>query len=277
MSLARLIMRVAAARAIRGATLAEDRVFDSAVEPLDQTISAQRQPLIVVTTDDAETELVGRDLLAGDVSCDLVFEAAIAARSQAPAGTDGGGDPVTITIPHTDEGMELALDMMERQIVRALTDPHSQWAEVWRDFVPRIKGRFSRRGASVEHGVRFAARQIVLTCDLIADPPQGAEVSPTSAWGTALAAFAADSALAPLEGVLRAELEGAEALADWRRAAAMLGLDLETVDALGIGPVLDMEDDPETLEEIEADSGDQQIGIDENAAAEQGYGEDGDA
>lgn len=276
MSLARLMMRIAAARAIHGATLAEGRVFDSAVEPLDQTISAERRPIVVVTTDDVETELKGRDLFAGDVACALVFEAAIAARSEI-AGKDGEGDPVTITIPHTDEGMEFALDLIERQIIRALTNPHSAWAKVWRSFVPRIKGRFSRRGASVEHGVRFAARQIVLTCDLIADPAQGAEVSSTSAWGAALAAFAADEALAPLVGVLRAEIEGDEPLADWRRAAAMLGIELEVADALGIGPVLDMDDDPEPLAEIEVDTGDDQTVIDEDAADGQGYGEDENA
>ena len=43
MSLARLAMRIAAARALRGATLAEERVHDSAIAPIDQTIAEERQ------------------------------------------------------------------------------------------------------------------------------------------------------------------------------------------------------------------------------------------
>jgi len=44
MSLARLAMRVAAARAVKGVTLAEDRVFDSAIDPIDQTIERSASP-----------------------------------------------------------------------------------------------------------------------------------------------------------------------------------------------------------------------------------------
>ncbi|WP_223428845.1 hypothetical protein [Tateyamaria pelophila] len=47
MSLTRLVMRLSAARALRDRTLAGARVFDSAVDPIDQTIAETRQPLIV--------------------------------------------------------------------------------------------------------------------------------------------------------------------------------------------------------------------------------------
>ena len=42
MSLTRLVMRLAAARALLDRTLAGPRVFDSAVDPIDQTIAATR-------------------------------------------------------------------------------------------------------------------------------------------------------------------------------------------------------------------------------------------
>ena len=166
MSLSRLAMRVAAARALKGATLAEARVFDSAVDPIDQTIAETRQPILIVTTDDHEVEVTGRDLGHGNISCDLVIEAAIASRVELNT-PDGDGGEVTIAIPHTDEGMELALDVMEHQVMAALTRERSDWSRVWMKLVPRVSRRLSRRGASVEKGVRFAARQIVLTCDLI--------------------------------------------------------------------------------------------------------------
>ena len=40
MSLGRLVMRIAAARALRGATLAGLRVYDSAIAPIDTALRA---------------------------------------------------------------------------------------------------------------------------------------------------------------------------------------------------------------------------------------------
>ncbi|MFM8748392.1 MAG: hypothetical protein ACKOED_17280 [Aestuariivirga sp.] len=242
MSLARLAMRIASARALRGATLAEGRVHDSAIAPIDQTIAEERQPILIVTTDDHEMEVTGRELFHGNVSCDLVIEAAIAARVEV------AGEESVITIPHTDEGMELALDLMEHQVMAALTRGRSDWSRVWMKLVPRVSRRLSRRGASVEKGVRFAARQIVLTCDLIEAPTDGAPIAAGTAWADLLAVMAADTGLAPVARMLRAEIEGSP-LAGWRRAANMLGIHLETADAIGLGPVLDLPEDPEVLEE----------------------------
>lgn len=245
MSLTRLAMRLAAARAVRNKTLAADRVFDSAVDPIDQTIAETRQPIVVVTTDEHELAVTGRDLGSGDHQCDLVIEIAIASRVEVPA-DDGQGGQITIAIPHTDEGMELTLDMMEHQIVAALTRDDGAWSGIWQRLVPRISRRLSRRGASSENGVRFAARQMILTCDLVDTPAPGAPVSVTSAWGAVLAAMEADQDLAAIAGLLRAEIEG-EPMADWRRVAAMLGVPLGVVDQMGIGPILDLGDDPQAF------------------------------
>jgi hypothetical protein len=247
MSLARLAMRIAAARALRGATLAEARVYDSAIAPIDQTIAEERQPILIVTTDDHEMDVTGRDLFHGNVSCELVIEAAIAARVEVPG---GGEDETMIAIPHTDEGMELALDLMEHQVMAALTRERSEWSRVWMKLVPRISRRLSRRGASVEKGVRFAARQIVLTCDLIEAPTDGAAIGHGTAWADLLGVMAEDADLAPITALLRSEIEDAP-LADWRRAANMLGIHLETADAIGLGPVLDLSEDPQTFDEAE--------------------------
>ena len=248
MSLARLAMRVAAARALRGATLAEERVHDSAVAPIDQTIAEERLPILIVTTDDHEMEVTGRALFHGNVSCDLVIEAAIAARVEV------AGEESVITIPHTDEGMELALDLMEHQVMAALTRERSDWSRVWMKLVPRISRRLSRRGASVEKGVRFAARQFVLTCDLIEVPTDGTAIAAGTAWADLLSMMEDDADLAPIARMLRSEIEG-QPLADWRRAANMLGIHLETANAIGLGPVLDISDDPTIFEEAEITGG----------------------
>jgi hypothetical protein len=262
MSLARLAMRVAAARALRGVTLAEARVYDSAIAPIDQTIAEERQPILIVTTDDHEMDITGRDLFHGNVSCDLVIEAAIATRVEVQAGEDG---ETMIAIPHTDEGMELALDMMEHQVMAALTRERSDWSRVWMKLVPRITRRLSRRGASVEKGVRFAARQIVLTCDLIEAPTDGASVTEGTVWADLLGVMEGDADLAPIAQMLRSEIEGTP-LADWRRAASMLGIHLETADAIGLGPVLDLSEDPQTFEEVEIAGGPDPVIVNDHTA-----------
>ena len=248
MSLTRLVMRLAAARALMDRTLAGPRVFDSAVDPIDQTIAATRQPILVITTDEHAVETTGRLITSGVASCELVIEAAIAARVEVPARGGSGGE-ITIAIPHTDEGMELTLDMLEHQVTTALMRDDTTWARAWMGLVPRVTRRLSRRGASTENGVRFAARQIILTCDLVDTPETGTGIAQTGAWGIALAAMDADTALAPIAGMLRAEIEGVP-MTDWRRAAQALGIPLEVGDALGIGPVLDLADDPQETAEI---------------------------
>jgi hypothetical protein len=114
--------------------------------------------------------------------------------------------------------------------------------------VPRISRHLSRRGASVEKGVRFAARQIVLTCDLIEAPTDGAAIGEGTAWADLLGAMDDDTDLSHIAQMLRSEIEGTP-LADWRRAANMLGIHLETADAIGLGPLLDLSEDPEVFEE----------------------------
>ena len=242
MSLTRLVMRLAAARALMDRTLAGPRVFDSAVDPIDQTIATQRQPLLVITTDQHELDGVGRDLGSGNHSCELVIELAIASRVDVPA-VDGEGGQITIAIPHTAEGMELTLDIMEHQVTTCLNRDDNPWSRAWMKLVPRVTRRISRRGASAENGVRFAARQLVLTCDLVDTPVAGGTIAPTSAWGEVLALMEADPSLAGIASVLRAEIEG-ELVAEWRRAAEELGVPLEVADQIGIGPVSGLDDDP---------------------------------
>jgi len=248
MSLTRLAMRLAAARALRDRTLAGARVFDSAVDPIDQTIAETRQPLLVLTTDEHGLDVTGRDLNSGAHRCDLVIEIAIASRVEVPA-SDGDGGQISIAIPHTDEGMELTLDIMEHQVTRALTRDDTAWSRTWMKLVPRITRRLSRRGASSENGVRFAARQLVLTCDLVDTPLAGGSIASNSAWGDVLVLMEADPILVNIASLLRAEMDGTP-LADWRRAAETLGVPLEVVNQIGIGPVEDLDADPQPLADI---------------------------
>ena len=269
MSLTRLVMRLAAARALRDRTLAGARVFDSAVDPIDQTIAENRQPLLVLTTDEHEADITGRDLAGDSQRCDLVIELAIAARVEVPA-SDGQGGQITIAIPHTDEGMELTLDMMEHQVIAALTRDDTAWSRAWMKLVPRVTRRLSRRGASSENGVRFAARQLVLTCDLVDTPVAGAIIAVGAAWGEVLALMDADQSLAPIAAMLREQIAGTS-VPDWERTAQMLGLPLEVMDQLGILPTLDGQGDPALLGAVTVEEeGDRMTTIDPRMASTEG-------
>jgi len=257
MSLSRLAMRIAAARALNGATLAEGRVFDSMIDPMALTREENGQPAIVVFTDDHVSEPQGRDLYNGEQTCDLIVEIVIASQASAP-GEDGGAQ-VSVTIPHTDEGMEMVLDLIEAQVVRTLTGEVNDWAGVWMALVPRIIARVSKRGAAVENGARFAARQLVLSCDLTADPVPAAAPSAGSAWGRVLAAMEADANLTGVAQILRAQIVSDRA--DWRAVADALGIAEQAADQIGIGPVLDLPNlNPQPATEIfldqEGDGGD---------------------
>src|SRR5690606_17582164 len=165
---------------------------------------------------------------------------------------DGQGGQITIAIPHTDEGMELTLDMMEHQIITALTRDDGGWTRAWMKLVPRVTRRLSRRGASSENGVRFAARQLVLTCDLVDTPAVGADILPGTAWGEVLALMEADQTLAPIAAMLREQIEGND-VPDWARTAQMLGVPLDVMDQLGVLPALDGQGGPVPLDTVICD------------------------
>jgi hypothetical protein len=132
---------------------------------------------------------------------------------------------------------------------RALTRDDTAWSRAWMKLVPRVTQRLSRRGASSENGIRFAARQLVLTCDLVDTPVAGGTIAPNSAWGEVLVLMEADPILANIASLLRAEMDGTP-LADWRRAAQALGVPLEVANQIGIGPVADLDSDPQPLSDI---------------------------
>lgn len=238
MGLIRFAIRQCAARALRDATLAEDRVFLSVIDPIDTKVRENAAPTLIVNTDDHKIEAEGRDLTGGTGRLDLVIEAVIAGKV-VTEGKDGAGQTVEVTIIEADSGMDLTLDILEHQVTRAfLAD--GVWPELLRRFIPSVHMRLSRRGADAS-GVRWAARQITITCDTLAEPVGGEALAAGSVWADFLAAMQADTALAPIAPLIRGVLEGDSR--DWRRGAAMLGLSEDMAVAAGFGPLVTDEDE----------------------------------
>lgn len=237
MSLINFAIRTCLQQALLGQTHAEGRVFDSKVTPIDELAEAEPKPLIVVSTDDDQIlgdsfalEGKGREL---DVVIEMVLAGAVDVTLKDQQGNDVEG--IELQIPHTDAGMEITLDFMQRRVMRALAEPGSEWAELFRQFAGTPKKILKRRGASTEKGVKFAARQIVITCEPERNEPAYGR-APNALWSRLIAAMRGDPELTDYADVLAAEITG-EALPSWRVLQTMLGWGDGEVRNLGPAPV----------------------------------------
>jgi hypothetical protein len=174
MSIIRMLTRLTAVAALRGTTWADDRVFDSDNTPLGQALvqNAAAKPYIVVFTDsDNRNGVDGTDVFTVDREVNLVIEVGVASKITGETGE------AMLKIPQTDEGMEIALDMVEDQALNALFgDPKNDWAELLKGFVIRVLRISGQRGAAAERDRRWAARQLSIVCDTQSDLPPGVPV-----------------------------------------------------------------------------------------------------
>jgi hypothetical protein len=245
MSIIRPILRMCVVAALRERTWAEDRVFDSDNTPLADalvTVPGTTKPYITVYTDeDTRTEIAGRDIYGATRNLTLVLEIGVASAVRVE-----GTDQVEIELPATDAGMELSVDMVETQALAALIgDPRSAWGELLRRIVVAIQRAPSQRGGSAEKGTRWAARQVVLVCDVIADPAPGTVLPEDHAVRT----FITMAKTAPPElrlagaGEIIENILNATATSSWEQAQAWLGLTEKAVRGIGVAPPLDVEEE----------------------------------
>lgn len=171
MSLARLALRLATVLALRGATMAEGRVRDSALSDLDAILERDQAPIITVSTE--ATERKGAEPTQ---QTRLVIELALLVKVRDPS--DATGSPV-LGIPETDSELDFMLDLFEREVLDALADPQNAAADLWRAIIlgaphPNSPGHeySSIRGIGAA-GQRLAARQILIATDLVLDPARG--------------------------------------------------------------------------------------------------------
>ena len=248
MSIIALAIRMAATRALEtdGATLAGGRVFDSAITPLDEMVSAEPKPMIVVSTEDDSAEVGGADWNSGGRSIQLVIETAMSQSVELPDGEGQG-----VLVPNTDAGLELTLAVLSRQISACLFGRGGgAWGVVFRKFVTGTSEVVSRRGIQSKEGARIAARQTVYSISAMAEPPFDQPVAADTPLGAFLAAAAADPQTASLAALIREVIEGKPV--GWPEtysvAAMIAGLSDELGQAIGISTLGGGADDTPTVE-----------------------------
>lgn len=247
MSLVALALRIATCQALLGKTLAGESVFDSEIGAISETALKQQAPFIAVYTDSDSGMVTGRDLREIDREdvrdgLNLVFQTAVAAAVTVPA--ENGGTQTELTIPQTDRGLELVINLLGHQITRVLMSDPGDWAEMWRRLALRINRIESRRGADDSKGVRFAASERVLACDPVAEPTFGAP--PEGIWADLLALMRADTSgeLSGVADLIEAEITSPSGLADWNQIAALYGLTRAGVQGMGIAPLFNTTTEP---------------------------------
>lgn len=241
MSLVSLALRLATIRALKGATYAGERVFDSMVSPADLVAIGKQQTIIIVTTDDDDISIQGRDFMAGDHSLELVIE--VAAASKLVVEIEGESNEEIITIPASDAGLEASLNFIGWQITKALSASGGEWGDLWRTIVMKVLSVTSRRGADERSGVRYAARQYVFKVDHIAEPQPGTPVREGDAWHRIVQMMLADHEFSSFGKIIEGFVTGNEA-DQWKAYQMALGL---ADDETGVFPEKPLVDGAEKL------------------------------
>jgi hypothetical protein len=238
MSLNRLALRLLTVAALRGRTLAGEGVRDSMVTPLDGPPAPDVQiPYLAVYTDDGMAQPAGRDLSTWNGSINLLIEFGVTAKMRFKL--DSGEEDDVLAPPPTDDRMELTLDVIERQIKVALTDPDNAFADLWRRLATQIKSIKTMRGAFADRGGRYAGRMLEIEIVPLADPVFGAP--PTGFWDDLLTVFAADARLQRHVAVIFSLIVGTVPAPSWKIIQAQLGLSAAEAGSLLITPVVGAE------------------------------------
>jgi hypothetical protein len=186
MSLSRLMLRALACVALQkqaddavSPTMADDRVFDSRIDPLVFKDFDSPMPGIIVYTDDDAGDLINRGSGVGirrrwvDLRVELVvgsFDTEIVDNVQ----------NVTFAMPMTDAHLEAQLDLLEVQAKWALLElPNRVYTNAFAEYVIRIESISSHATRDESGNNRFASRRIHFKCEIPDDcVPYGAGINP---------------------------------------------------------------------------------------------------
>lgn len=186
MSLCRFALRLCAVEALKGRTIAEGNIRNSTISAIDigangdLRMDEDRLFCDVFTDESVATDTDLRDLRQNGMVA-LNFESGIAS-GMAVTNPETGESQLAIGLPATDSAFEATLDILQRQITAALTDPTNEWSELWRKLSDGVAKIETQRTAREDDGTRRAARRLSLTLMAKPDPVYGEPLAATSVW-----------------------------------------------------------------------------------------------
>jgi hypothetical protein len=264
MSIAATLLQFLTVAALRDATLAGSEIIGTPVDPLSSDFQGVAKPTIAVFTgEDRRTEIKARDLLGANREIEL----SIQVHCPDQVGIEVDGQPVRVDT--RGQGGDLVVDMISRQIERALLAADTPASVLWRELVPQIRSVVSAPYLfEVQDRVRIFVSETSFVCETLSDPSFGAEeLSPF--WQRAVDALKTDADYGPIGSWLEAEIMSPLGRPEYRVQQADLGLTAPELRGIGLGPVV-VSDPPEAYEDIpgtvEITTGEHVL--DEEAAAE---------
>lgn len=178
MSLTRLMMRALACVALQkqdddavSPTMADDRVFDSRLDPLVFKQYSTPMPGITVYTDDDDGEIINRGMGDGPLRrwVDLRVEIVIGSFDTEVIDNE---QQVSFALPMTDAQLEAQLDLFEMQVKWALLSlPNRVYTNAFRAFVIRLESIKSHATRDENGNNRFASRRMHFKCEIPDDCP----------------------------------------------------------------------------------------------------------
>ncbi|KAB2699331.1 hypothetical protein F9K79_09565 [Ochrobactrum sp. Kaboul] len=176
MSVYRSLTRMAAVCALNNyleepwPTLAGPFIFDSKIEPVEDMKIDRVFPCVVVYTDYDKDPWPKAGRVHEDRLMSLTFEMLVV--QTVKKDEDGAMEPYSLECPSTDSEIETTLDALELQMFRALTKGTIA-SDVFNYLCTSYQTVVSRRGASVEGGLRLAARQVTVEMKAIRENAAG--------------------------------------------------------------------------------------------------------
>lgn len=175
MSLSRLALRLATVEALapfsqyeaaapQWPTLAEGRVLDSEIGPLDYSLAAERRPLIAVYTDDSKRDGNGT---APDVLGDGEEIVTLGVEIVVPAVVEQDGVAAVLPVP-TDSAAEAWLDLAEAQVAAALD--RARYSGVMVPLAAAFRKTLSQPQRDPDLGTRLSARRLEFDCKIKSSP-----------------------------------------------------------------------------------------------------------
>lgn len=160
-------------------TLAGPNVFDSKIEPVEDMKIDRVFPCIVVYTDYDKDPWHKAGRSYEDRLLSLTFEMLVV--QAVKVSEELGDQEYSLECPSTDSEIETTLDALEMQLFQSLT-AGTVASDAFNYICPAYHTVTSRRGASVEGGLRLAARQLTVEMKAIRENTKGVIPAPIAAF-----------------------------------------------------------------------------------------------